>query len=75
MVTLADADFVGSAAEVALTMKEDPAVDPAVNKPLLEIVPPVAVHVTAVFEAPVTDAVNCWVCPGCSVLLPGETET
>jgi hypothetical protein len=74
IVTLADADFVVSATEVAVTVKL-PAVDPAVNNPLLEIVPPVAVHVTAVFEVPETVAVNCWVCPGCKVALVGETLT
>ncbi len=39
------------------------------------MVPPVAVHVTAVLELPVTVAVNCWVCPGCNVALVGETVT
>ena len=63
MVTCADADFVESATEVAVTLKL-PAVDPAVNRPLAEIEPPVAVHVTAVFVLPVTVAVNCFVCPG-----------
>ena len=58
IVTAAEAVFVESATEVAVTMKEVPAVDPAVNKPPLEIVPPVAVHVTAIFELPVTVAVN-----------------
>src|SRR6185312_15762507 len=72
MVTLAEADFDESAAEVAVTVKP-PAADPAVNKPLLETVPPVAVHVTAVLELPVTVAVNCCVCPGCRVAPVGET--
>jgi len=38
----------------------------AVNNPVLEIVPPVALQVTAVFEVLLTDAVNCW--------LPAETR-
>jgi len=59
-VTAALADFVVSAAAVAVTVKL-PAVDPAVKRPALEIVPPVAVQVTAVFEEPVTVAVNCFV--------------
>ena len=75
MVTLAEAVLVESAAEVAVTMKALPAVDPAVNKPLLEIVPPVAVHVTAVLELPVTVAVNCRVWPGWRVALVGEMVT
>src|SRR6476646_9010670 len=75
MVTAATADLVLSAAEVAVTEKLLPAVDPAVNTPLVEIVPPVAVHVTAVLELPVTVAVNCWVCPVCNLVLAGDTET
>jgi hypothetical protein len=59
-VTAAVADFVVSAAEVAVTVKL-PAVDPAVKRPAVEIVPPVAVHVTAVLEEPVTVAANCFV--------------
>jgi hypothetical protein len=35
----------------------------AVYNPEEEIVPPVAVHVTAVLLEPVTVAVNCWVAP------------
>ncbi len=61
IVTTADPDFVVSATEVAFTLKVVPAVDPAVNSPVLEIMPPVAVHVTAVFDDPVTVAVNCCV--------------
>ena len=64
-----------SATEVAVTLKLLPVVDPAVNKPAMETVPPVAVHVTAVFELPVTVAVNCCVPPGCMVTLAGETVT
>ena len=39
-----------------------PVVWPAVYRPAVEMVPPVAVQVTAVLELPVTVAVNCWVC-------------
>ena len=75
MVTCAAAVFVVSATEVAVTVKFVPANDPAVNKPVLEIVPPVAVQVTAVLELPVTDAVNCRVCPGCNVAVVGVIDT
>ena len=75
IVTAAEADFVVSAAAVAVTAKLLPAVEPAVNKPPLEIVPPVAVHVTEVFALPVTVAENCRVCPDCSVTLVGAIVT
>jgi hypothetical protein len=71
----AEAGFVESATEVAVTVKLLPAVGPAVNRPLLVIVPPVAAHVTAVLELPVTVAVNCCVCPDCRVALVGEIPT
>jgi hypothetical protein len=74
-VTLADALFVVSATEVAVTLKPPPAVEPAVKRPLLEMVPPVAVQVTVVFELPVTVAVNCLVAPAVTVALVGETDT
>jgi hypothetical protein len=73
MVTLAEAVFVASATEVAVTAKP-PVVVPAVNNPPLDTVPPVAVQVTPVFELPVTVAENCRVCPGCKVTLVGDTE-
>ena len=57
-VTVAEADFVLSATLVAFTVKE-PADAGAVYRPEAETVPPVAVHVTAVFVEPVTVAVNC----------------
>src|SRR6185369_9567385 len=75
MVTVAVALLVVSAADVAFTVKLVPAVVPAVKSPLVETVPPVAVQVTAVFELPVTVAVNCWVPPGDSVALVGEMVT
>ena len=61
IVTWAVADFVGSATDVALTVK-DPAPGPAVYRPAVVMVPPVADHVTAVLDDPVTVAVNvrCW---------------
>lgn len=61
-VTLTVADLLESAALVALTVYV-PAVLGAVYKPLVEMEPPVALHVTAVLELPVTVAVNCWVAP------------
>jgi len=57
-VTGALADLVESATLVAVTVKL-PAAFPATNRPPVEIVPPVAVQDTAVFEEPVTVAVNC----------------
>ena len=73
IVRAADALLVESAEEVAVTVKL-PAVDPAVNNPPEVIVPPVALHDTAVFELPVTVAENCRVCPGCRVALVGKIE-
>jgi hypothetical protein len=64
MVTVAVADLVVSATLVAVTMPV-PAV-PAVNRPACEIVPPVALHVTAVLLAFTTVAVNCRVEPAWS---------
>jgi len=61
-VTLTEAFLVVSAALVAVTVYVA-ALLGAVYKPALETVPPVAVHVTAVFELPVTVAVNCFVAP------------
>ena len=58
IVTEAFADLVWSAALVAVTAKL-PADEPATNKPPEEMVPPVALQVTAVFEEPVTLAANC----------------
>ena len=75
MLTVAVADLLVSATDVALTLKLFPLVEPAVKSPLLDIVPPVAVQVTELLELPVTLAVNCCVCPGSSVALVGETVT
>jgi hypothetical protein len=46
-----------------------------VKSPELEILPADVDHVTAVFELPVTIAVNCWVVPDRIEVLTGETET
>jgi len=73
IVMLADAVFVVSAALVAVTVKL-PGVPPAVYKPALETVPPVADHVTAVFVVPVTVAVNCCDAPVCRVPEVGLIE-
>jgi steroid delta-isomerase-like uncharacterized protein len=62
MVTDAVADFVASATLVAVTAKL-PAVFPAAYNPVVEIVPLVALHVTAAFEVPDTVAENCWDIP------------
>ena len=64
-VTVAEAFFVVSAALVAVTVNV-PADAGAVYKPPAVMVPPVAVHATAVFVLPVTVAVNCCVPPTCT---------
>src|SRR5579872_2038216 len=74
MMTCAEPLFVVSATDVAVTLKV-PAVNPAVNKPLVLMEPPVAVHVTAVLVVPVTVAVNVFVCPVCKVNVDGFTVT
>ena len=61
-VTLAVAVFEVSATLVAVTSNV-PAVLPAVYMPPDEIVPPVAVQVTLVFDVPVTVAENCCFAP------------
>ena len=70
----AEENLEASAIEVAVTAKL-PAAAPAVYIPALEIVPPVAVQATAVFEEPVTIAANVCCAPGCMVTLAGDTET
>ena len=67
--------MVASATEVAVTAKALPVVAPAVNNPVFDTVPPVAVQDTPVLELPVTVAVNCFVWPGCSVALVGAIVT
>lgn len=73
-VTVAEADLVVSAALVAVTVYV-PAVLGAVYSPALVIVPPVVDHVTAVFDVPLTVAVNCCVPPTVSDAVLGEIET
>jgi hypothetical protein len=46
----------------------------AVNNPLLEIVPALADHVTAVFAVPLMRAVNCSCSSDTTVALPGESD-
>ncbi len=50
-----------------------PGADGAVYRPLLLIVPPVAVQVTPVLAVPETVAVNCCVAPVDRAAMPGET--
>jgi len=73
-VTVAVAVLDGSWTLVALTEKV-PLVLPALNNPVDEIVPPVAVQVTAGFEALATVAVNCCVVPFGMVALVGARLT
>lgn len=74
-VTTADADLVGSATLVAVTV---PVVDEegAVNMPPAVIVPVEAVHVTASFVVlPCTAAVNCTFALGAGEAADGVTDT
>jgi hypothetical protein len=73
-LTLADADWVGSATLVAVMMNV-PALLGAVYRPPAEIEPPVADHVTAVLELPLTVAVNCCDPPVVSDAEAGEIAT
>jgi hypothetical protein len=47
----------------------------AVNRPEAEIVPALADQVTAVFDEPLTVAVNCRVPPDVTVAVAGDTAT
>jgi len=74
--TLALAFFVVSAALVTVTVTLALLVTVgAVNNPLLEIVPAVADHVTAVLPVPCTVAENGWVFPDAKLALVGEMDT
>jgi hypothetical protein len=76
-VTVADADFDGSATLVAFT-EYVPPVTGAVNValvPLPATVPPVADQLTAVLSVFVTEAVNCRVPAAPTVADPGVTDT
>jgi len=69
IVTFAEADFVGSATLVAVTVttEDDGTLDGETYSPLTETVPqaapvqlaPLTVQVTAVFEVPLTFPMNC----------------
>lgn len=75
-VTEALACLVTSAAHVAVTVTLVLLLtDGAVNSPPLEIEPAVADQVTAEFQMPRTDAVNCCVLADITVALVGETVT
>jgi hypothetical protein len=79
-VTVADADFVASACEVAVTVTCGGfgAVAGAVYSPMLEMLPlaapPATLQVTAAFDAPVTVALNCCVLPTAMLADVGATE-
>ena len=85
IVTTEVLDFVESATEVAITVTCAGlgTAAGAVNKPVVEIVPQVAaeqpaplrLHVTAVFEVPVTVEVNCCVFPAIICAVVGEIFT
>ena len=70
-VTVAEADCVGSAALVAVTVYV-PGVVGAVYKPTGEMLPPLADHDTAVLFDPVTVAVNNCVPRGLTPLTSGK---
>jgi hypothetical protein len=80
-VTVADPDLGEFACEVAMTLTVAGfgTVDGAVYSPPLEIVPfdapPLTLQVTAMFDVPVTVAVNCSVFPVATLALAGATET
>ena len=75
-VTTDEADFVGSATLVAVTVATVFTVTlGAWYRPLLETVPCVAVHVTPRFEVPVTVAVSCTVPCDATVASAGLTVT
>src|SRR6266852_628175 len=73
-VTVPEADLVGSATLVAVTVSV-PAEFGAVYSPLELMVPPLAIQVTTVFELPVTVAVNCCVALICRLVDDGLTVT
>jgi hypothetical protein len=75
-VTVAAATADGATTLLAVTVTvllvETPG---AVNKPVPEMAPAVAVQVTAWFAVLATVAVNCWVLPEETVAAAGETAT
>ena len=77
-VIVAVADLLTSATDVAVTVAVACAATlaGAVYKPVALTVPaPVTLHVTPVFAAFVTVAVNCCPCPPYNVAVPGVTDT
>jgi hypothetical protein len=84
MVTLAEADLLGSATAAAVTVTTGVAgiVEGAVYRPELEIVPhadplqplPVTLHFTALFVVPLTLAENCCCTPVETWAVRGDTE-
>jgi hypothetical protein len=77
MVAVAD-EFAGELATlvaVIVTVGGFGAVAGAVYSPLAEMLPPVALQFTAVFEEFKTVALNCCVAEGASVTLTGDTVT
>ena len=75
-VTVAVADFVGSATLVAVTVIVVPLVtEGAVKRPPVEMVPALAVQLTAVSLLPETVSVNCLVPPELTVAVIGEMPT
>jgi hypothetical protein len=85
IVTVADPDLVVSATETAVTVTAAGlgTAAGAVYSPVALIVPTVAFppvtpftcHITLVFAAYATLAVNCCVWPVCTIAVPGETST
>jgi hypothetical protein len=80
-VTVADADFVESACAVAFTVTCGGfgTVAGAVYSPVVEIAPlaapPATLQVAAVFDVPVTVAVNCCVLPTATLAAVGATDS
>lgn len=85
MVTVAAADRLESAVEATLTVTwaGDGTEEGAVYRPVEVMVPqalalqplPLTLHVTLLFEVPLTVAVNCWCWPVVSVMAVGEIVT
>ena len=90
IVTVASADFVGSAELTAATVTAEGSrdFDPpdcfgAVYIPEEDTVPtvefppasPLTIQFTTVFDVPAIDALNCWLLPGCTVAEVGLIET
>ena len=72
-MTVADADLVGSAMLVTVTVIVVALVtEGAVKKPVVETVPPLAVQLAPVLVLPVTVSVNCLVPPELTVAVVGE---